>query len=264
MKHNKFYWLRHYLISNFDKITVKRNNLLGGFTLAQTILLVEDEAGLVDSLSSEFSFEGYEVITALDGESAVNTYHENQSSVDLVILDWMLPKLDGLGVLRRIRRESDVPIIMLTARDYKGDKVAGLLGGADDYVTKPFDIEELLARIQVVLRRPRDLKSSQSESVYELDDLKLDTDKRLVTRGTHNIQLTQREFKLLLELIKDTGKTFTRDELLNAVWGVDFDGQPNTVDVYIRYLRNKIDRFPEKKKLIHTIRGVGYSLDILD
>ncbi|MCT4397728.1 response regulator transcription factor [Pediococcus ethanolidurans] len=232
--------------------------------MTKTVLLVEDEKALVDALTSEFQFEDYKVLTALDGVSAVETYFKNQDEIDLIILDWMLPKLDGLGVLRRIRRESDVPIIMLTARDYTGDKVAGLMTGADDYVTKPFDTEELLARMQVVLRRPRQIQTSQEKPIYQLDDLSLDTGKRQVTRGNHHIQLTQREYKLLLEMFRDIGKTFTRDELLDLVWGVDFDGQPNIVDVYIRYLRNKIDKFPNSKKLIHTTRGIGYTLSVND
>ncbi|AMV60375.1 Phosphate regulon transcriptional regulatory protein PhoB (SphR) [Pediococcus damnosus] len=232
--------------------------------MGKTVLLVEDEVGLVDALTSEFQFEDYQVLTALDGVSAVETYLKNQNKIDLIVLDWMLPKLDGLGVLRRVRRESDVPIIMLTARDYTGDKVAGLMSGADDYITKPFDTEELLARMQVVLRRPRQIQTNNKTPIYQLDDLTLDTAKRQVTRGDHHIQLTQREYKLLLEMFKAIGKTFTRDELLDSVWGVDFDGQPNIVDVYIRYLRNKIDKFPDSKKLIHTIRGVGYTLTVND
>ncbi|WP_125979806.1 response regulator transcription factor [Loigolactobacillus iwatensis] len=232
--------------------------------MGKTVLLVEDEKGLVDSLKTEFQFENYQVLTAFDGTSAVTIFNQKQAEIDLIILDWMLPKLDGLGVLRRIRRESDVPIIMLTARDYTGDKVAGLTSGADDYVTKPFDTEELLARMQTVLRRPRQMQAKEPTSIYQLDDLTLNIDKRQVMRGEHNIQLTQREFRLLLEMFKDIGKTFTRDELLDLVWGVDFDGQPNIVDVYIRYLRNKIDRFTDKKKLIHTVRGIGYALSVND
>ncbi|ANK60644.1 response regulator transcription factor [Loigolactobacillus backii] len=232
--------------------------------MGKTVLLVEDEKGLVASLKTEFQFEDYQVLTAFDGLSAVTIFNQKQTEIDLLILDWMLPKLDGLGVLRRIRRESDVPIIMLTARDYTGDKVAGLTSGADDYVTKPFDTEELLARMQTVLRRPRQMQAKETTSIYKLDDLTLNIDKRQVMRGEHNIQLTQREFRLLLALFKDAGKTFTRDELLNLVWGVDFDGQPNIVDVYIRYLRNKIDRFADKKKLIHTVRGIGYVLSVND
>lgn len=175
--------------------------------MTNTVLLVEDERGLVDSLTTEFQFEDYQVISAFDGESAVTTFLSHLPDIDLVVLDWMLPKLDGLGVLRRIRKESDVPVIMLTARDYTDDKVAGLLGGADDYVTKPFDTEELLARMQVVLRRPRMGTGTPENGLYRLDDLTLDATKRQVIRGSHNIQLTQREFNLLHEMFKDVGKT---------------------------------------------------------
>lgn len=225
--------------------------------MTKTILLVEDEAALVESLSTEFEFENYQVLVARDGLSAVHIFSERSTEIDIIILDWMLPKLDGLGVLRRIRNESNVPIIMLTARDYSGDKVAGLLGGADDYVTKPFDTEELLARIQVALRHQ---VAEEPQQLFAIDDLTLDTQRRQVKRGDHNIQLTQREYNLLKALFDDVGKTFTRDELLDIVWGVDFDGEPNIVDVYIRYLRNKIDSFPDKPKLIHTTRGIGYAL----
>ncbi|AVK61534.1 DNA-binding response regulator [Lactobacillus sp. CBA3605] len=227
--------------------------------MKKTILLVEDEPGLADSLATEFQFEDYEVIKAADGLQAVTLFHENQNEINLIILDWMLPKLDGLGVLRRIRRQSlTVPVIMLTARDYVGDKVAGLQGGADDYVTKPFDIEELLARMQVALRHQEN--HVDDSQYYRLADLNLDVKTKQVSRHEQNIQLTQREFQLLLELFKHSGETCTREELLNAVWGIDFEGQPNIVDVYVRYLRNKIDCNPHEIKLIQTVRGVGYAL----
>lgn len=225
--------------------------------MMETILLVEDELGLADSLKTEFQFEDYQVLSAFDGEEALEIYHDNQDHIDLIILDWMLPKLDGLGVLRRIRRVSQVPVIMLTARDYVGDKVAGLKGGADDYVTKPFDIEELLARIQVALRRQ--IKPSIDSKFYRMDDLTLDVTTKQVTRGQKNIRLTQREFQVLLELFKHEDEPISRDELLNNVWGIDFEGQPNIVDVYVRYLRNKIDNKSDVK-LIQTIRGMGYVL----
>lgn len=230
--------------------------------MGQTVLLVEDEAGLVVSLKTEFQFEAYTVLTAGDGLTALAIFEQQADQIDLIILDWMLPKLDGLGVLRRIRRKSQVPVIMLTARDYVGDKVAGLLGGADDYVTKPFEIEELLARMQVVLRRQ--VQPTPPTTTYVLADLTLDTDKRQVMRGTHHLQLTQREFQLLHVMFKAVGKTFTRDELLDEVWGVDFEGQPNIVDVYIRHLRHKVDAFPDQPKLIQTVRGVGYALMATD
>ncbi|GHV96988.1 DNA-binding response regulator [Lactobacillus nasalidis] len=221
-----------------------------------TILLVEDEPGLAQSLNKEFQFEGYQVILAGDGEQAVDEFEKFQAEISLVLLDWMLPKLDGLGVLRRIRRISQVPVIMLTARDYAGDKVSGLKSGADDYVTKPFDIEELLARMEAVLRRAR---PSGGQEEYSLKGLTLNLKSREVIREGQIIQLTQREFLLLSEFMRRAGQVLTRDELLDAVWGADFDGQPNTVDVYVRLLRQKIDRnFSEK--LLHTVRGVGYML----
>ncbi|ETA73647.1 response regulator transcription factor [Ligilactobacillus equi] len=224
--------------------------------MKETILLVEDEVALAESLKLELEFEDYQVLTANDGLQALEVFQANATQISLIILDWMLPRLDGLGVLRRIRKDYQVPVIMLTARDYVGDKVAGLKGGADDYVTKPFDIEELLARIEVILRR---LTSSTNLKTYRLGGLSLDEKSRQVVRDGQAILLTQREFQLLLELFKNQGEVCTRDELLDKVWGIDFDGQPNTVDVYIRLLRNKIDKNFDKK-LLQTVRGLGYML----
>ncbi|MFH5811693.1 response regulator transcription factor [Companilactobacillus sp. FL22-1] len=225
--------------------------------MKKTILLVEDEESLISYLQPELEFEDYQVLTATDGEMGWKTFQEYQSEIDLVILDWMIAKLDGLEVLRRIRKQSDKPVIMLTARDYVGDKVAGLDSGADDYITKPFEIEELLARIRVVLRHEK--KSSEKLTVYQIKDLVLDTKSRQVKRNGKIVQLTQREYELLLILLKNINETLTRDELLNDVWGVDFEGQPNIVDVYVRYLRHKIDIDPEDS-IIKTVRGVGYTL----
>lgn len=225
--------------------------------MTNKILLVEDEDALSSYLIPELKFEDYQVLLAQDGLEALQLYDNNRGNLDLIILDWMLPKLDGLEVLRRIRKNDDIPIIMMTARDYVGDKVAGLDSGADDYITKPFEIEELLARIRVMLRHEN--RHPQQNQLYTLEDLSLDTKSRQVSRGNQLIQLTQREYELLLTLIQHAGETLTRDELLDTVWGVDFEGQPNVVDVYIRYLRNKVDRaYP--KQLIHTVRGVGHVL----
>ncbi|ANK58824.1 MULTISPECIES: response regulator transcription factor [Loigolactobacillus] len=225
--------------------------------MRRTILLVEDEESLISFLQTELKFEDYAVIVARDGKEALTDYTSKSRQINLILLDWMLPKLDGLEVMRRIRRHDDVPIIMMTARDYVGDKVAGLDNGADDYITKPFEIEELLARIRVALRRDKK-QNNASQTSYKIADLLLDTKSRQVRRAGKVIQLTQREYDLLLSLIKHKEETLTRDELLNLVWGVDFQGQLNIVDVYIRYLRNKIDF--ENKPLIHTVRGVGYTL----
>ncbi|WP_225421387.1 response regulator transcription factor, partial [Levilactobacillus fuyuanensis] len=183
----------------------------------------------------------------------------NRGQLDLIILDWMLPKLDGLGVLRRIRRNDDLPVIMMTARDYVSDKVTGLDTGADDYITKPFDLEELLARVRVILRH-RQVTTPATQQLH-VGQLMVDTRSRQVRNGGELIQLTQREYDLLLCLMKNAGETLTRDDLLDQVWGVDFEGQPNIVDVYIRYLRHKLAAGNVNvTDLIHTVRGVGYVL----
>jgi len=221
------------------------------------ILLVDDEASVVDFLQQELVFEDYQVVTAADGQAAYDTYQQQKDSLDLIILDWMLPKMDGLEVLLRIRKHDEIPVIMMTARDYVSDKVAGLDGGADDYITKPFDTEELLARVRVILRHEERQQSVKER--YQFADLELNTKARQVKRNQRLIQLTQREYDLLLALLKNAPETLTRDELLDQVWGVDFDGQPNIVDVYVRYLRHKVDTEADSK-LIHTVRGVGYCL----
>lgn len=228
------------------------------------ILLVEDEASLANFISEELRFEGYDVVYAADGEQALNLFEEHQDKITLMLLDWMLPKYDGITVARRIRRKSQVPIIMMTARDQLTDKVTGLDAGTDDYITKPFDIEELLARIRVVVRREEQLKQLQQQPlIYHYEDLILDLTKRVVERFGEVIQLTQKEFDLLNELIKRAEEVLTRDELLNAVWGYDYFGQTNVVDVYIRSLRNKMDYEPTQR-LIQTVRGVGYVLRTSD
>ncbi|WP_261810468.1 response regulator transcription factor [Levilactobacillus humaensis] len=225
--------------------------------MKNTILLVEDEEGLASYVAKELTFEDFTVITAADGEEAWETYQEKRDDLLLILLDWMLPKMDGMQVLRWIRKHDDLPVIMMTARDYLGDKVTGLDTGADDYITKPFEIEELLARIRVIQRRSE--HQTGRDQAYHLGDLTLVTKTRQVDRGGRNLQLTQREYDLLLFLLQHPGQVFTRDELLDNVWGVDFLGQQNVVDVYIGYLRNKID-VGDAPHLFHTVRGVGYSL----
>ncbi|KRL95340.1 response regulator transcription factor [Levilactobacillus hammesii] len=226
--------------------------------MAGTVLIVEDDEALLASLTTELQFEDYTVLNATDGKLALATYESNRGHLDLIILDWMLPELDGLGVLRRIRKHDDIPVIMMTARDYVGDKVAGLDTGADDYITKPFEIEELLARIRVILRHQH--RQSTADSQLHVGDITLNTRSRQVQRNGNLVQLTQREYELLLVLMKNAGQTMTRDELLDAVWGVDFEGQPNVVDVYVRYLRHKLDEDHAAVPLIHTVRSVGYVL----
>lgn len=222
------------------------------------LLLVEDEEGLADSLSTEFQLEGIQVTQAHDGLEALEIFNDQPDQFDVIILDWMLPRLDGFSVLRKIRKESDVQIIMLTARDYIGDKLAGLTNGADDYITKPFETEELLARIEIAKRHgQRPLEENQELRVA---DLIVDIKKKRVSENGIIIPLTQREFDLLVVLITHENEPCTRDYLLDTVWGVDFEGQPNILDVYIKNLRNKLDQNEDQPKLIHTIRGTGYML----
>ena len=223
-----------------------------------TLLLVEDEAGLADSLQTEFELEDMNVIWAKDGQEALDKFHANEARVNIIILDWMLPKLDGYSVLRHIRKTSQVPIIMLTARDYIGDKVAGLTGGADDYLTKPFEMEELIARVEVALRHGQPVAETVKQ--YSVADLTVNTDTKRVTRSGQIITLTQREYDLLVALISHQDQPCSRDELLDTVWGKDFEGQPNILDVYVRNLRNKMDSQAGAPKLIHTVRGIGYML----
>nr|WP_205597247.1 response regulator transcription factor [Weissella paramesenteroides] len=220
--------------------------------------MVEDEEGLADSLKTELELEDMVVIWAKDGQEALDLFHEHEQELNLIILDWMLPKLDGFSVLRRIRKHSQMPVIMLTARDYIGDKVAGLTGGADDYMTKPFEVEELLARIEVSLRHSQ--KTDHQAKIYTIGDLTVDTTTKRVSRHNKIIPLTQREYELLVVLVMNEDEACSRDGLLDEVWGVDFEGQPNILDVYVRNLRSKIDADPSNQKLIHTVRGVGYML----
>ena len=224
-------------------------------TAKPRILVVEDEASLARFLQLELNHEGYRVETAQNGYEALGRISEGRW--DLVLLDIMLPGLDGFEVCRRIRKQRNVPIIMLTARDATLDKVKGLDTGADDYVTKPFVIEELLARIRV---RLRSLPAARQEgNKLVVGDLVICRDTRQVTRNGQSISLTRREFDLLAYLAENAGLVLGRDTILARVWGYDYYGNNNVVDVYIRYLRAKIDE-PFSNRLLHTVRGVGYTL----
>ncbi len=221
------------------------------------ILIVEDERKIARFLELELKHEGYEVETAGDGRTGLDLALNH--APDLLVLDLMLPELSGIEVCRRLRHESDVPIIMLTAKDDVSDKVMGLDMGADDYMTKPFAIEELLARIRVALRKPREQAAAPAEEDAKLSagKLVLDPASYAVRYGEEPVTLTKKEFDLLRYLMENRGKAVTRDELLNNVWGYEYAGDTNVVDVYIRYLRHKIDeRFGIHT--IQTIRGVGY------
>ncbi len=222
----------------------------------QKILIVEDERKLARYLELELTHEGYEIRLAYDGRTALKAHEEWNS--DLIILDLMLPELSGIEVCRRVRQKDGVPIIMLTAKDDVSDKVMGLDMGADDYMTKPFAIEELLARIRVALKRHSSNGAKQKDSrILSEGALRLDRDSREITYEGRAVQLTKKEFDLLEYLMLHRNIALSRNELLDKVWGYSYAGDTNVVDVYIRYLRCKIDD-PFGVKLIHTVRGVGY------
>ena len=226
-----------------------------------TILIVEDEKKIARFLELELKHEGYEVLTAFDGRSGLETAIE--ADPDLLILDLMLPELSGIEVCRRLRHSSDLPIIMLTAKDDVSDKVMGLDMGADDYVTKPFAIEELLARIRVALkkRRVKDVQNPErQEHILTVGCISIDTASWQVHVRNEPVALTKKEFDTLKYLMEHRGTAVTRDQLMNEVWGYEYIGDSNIVDVYIRYLRHKIDD-QYGIKTIHTIRSVGYLFD---
>jgi two-component system response regulator ArlR len=220
------------------------------------ILVVEDDPGISRFLELELKHEGFTVSIVGDGRSALATA-ENEAP-NLIILDVMLPELNGIEVCRRIRMRSDVPIIMLTARDAVTDTITGLDVGADDYITKPFRIEELLARIRAALRRAPSAGRTGSEEIM-VGELRISTAERRVWQGDEELNLTKREFDLLEYLSRNRGIVLSRDNLLENVWGWAAEVETNTVDVYIQYLRRKIDRSRESA-LIRTVRGVGYTI----
>lgn len=221
--------------------------------MADKILIVEDEEKIARFVELELMHEGYEVDKAFDGRTGLDKALTGNYS--LIILDIMLPKLNGLEVLRRVRKEYQTPVIMLTARDAVMDKVAGLDAGADDYLTKPFAIEELLARIRVALKRKNIVEFETRKMT--IGDVTLDVDRHEVSVMGEQVELTNREFELLHVLMENKGIVMDREKLINQVCGYDFVGETNTIDVYIRYLRAKIDdRYGIK--LISTVRGVGY------
>lgn len=217
------------------------------------ILLIEDEEKLARFVELELVHEGYEVDKAFDGRTGLTMAQSGK--YDLALLDIMLPELNGLEVLRRLRKTSSLPVIMLTARDAVMDKVTGLDMGADDYVTKPFSIEELLARIRTAVRKGAQVK--KEGDTLSCGSLKMDVMRHLVTVGETEVELTNREFSLLKYLLENKTIVLSREQLLEKVWGYDYAGETNVVDVYVRYLRNKIDD-PFALKLIGTVRGVGY------
>jgi DNA-binding response OmpR family regulator len=218
------------------------------------ILLVEDEVKLARFIELELGSEGYRVSVAHDGMTGLALVRESEP--DLAILDWMLPGLTGVELCRRMRSTGiKIPVILLTARDEVGDRVTGLDAGADDYLVKPFSIEELLARIRAHLRRTQETDTD----LLQFEDLSLNRRTREVHRGSRSIDLTAKEFDLLQYLMSHPRQVFTRDQILENIWGYDFLGDSNIIEVYVRYLRLKLEQENEKR-LIHTARGVGYSL----
>lgn len=222
-----------------------------GWRMDERILIIEDDEEILRVLKRVLTYEGYIVDTALTGKAGMILAQEQRP--DLVILDWMLPNMDGLEVSRRLQKLGNQPILMLTAKDTTQDRVEGLDAGADDYVVKPFEIEELLARIRALLRRT----AADRVKVLEFEDLTLDSSTRKAQRGDRVIDLTAKEYDLLELFMRHPNQVMTREVIFDRVWDYDFGGESNVLDVYIRYLRQKLEEDGDSR-LIFTVRGVGY------
>jgi DNA-binding response OmpR family regulator len=220
------------------------------------LLIVDDDVNLRHTLGYAFRQEGFEVVTADDGDQAIVSFR--QSHPDLIILDVMLPGRDGFEVARALRRESDVPVIMLTARDSELDKVVGLEIGADDYLAKPFSTRELIARVRAMLRRTRRAEPARGDTRIEMEELVLDGGRHRVMLGEKEIDLKPKEFDLLAFFMGHAGQVFGREQLLASVWGYDFAGDSRTVDTHVKTLREKLGDSAERPRWIETVRGVGY------
>lgn len=228
--------------------------------MGSKILIVEDDQVLLDVLKYNITKEGYNVVAATDGIQALEV--ARGSKPDLILLDIMLPKMSGFDVCRILRKETTTPILMLTAKDEEVDKIVGLEIGADDYMTKPFSMRELLARIRAMLRRAEMIKPKPvEEAVLRISDLEVDLARHQATLSGTKLDLTPKEFDLLVFLARNRGLVFSREQLLERVWGYDYAGDTRTVDVHIRWLREKIEVNPAKPKRLVTIRGVGYKLE---
>jgi two-component system response regulator MprA len=219
--------------------------------MKERILIIEDDEAIVRVLRRSLAYEGYTVDAATDGESGLSLARD--AHPDLVVLDWMLPGMDGLEVCQRLRGGGNIPILMLTAKDTVQDRVQGLDAGADDYMVKPFQLDELLARVRALLRRTQ----PERIPVLSFSDMNLDTSTRLAMRKGRAISLTAKEYDLLELFLRHPRQVLTREMIFDRVWGYDFGGESNVLDVYIRYLRQKLELEGESR-LIHTVRGVGY------
>ena len=224
--------------------------------MEKKVLVVDDERLIVKGIRFSLEQEGMEVDTAFDGEEAIEKAREKD--YDIILLDIMLPKLDGLQVCQQIREFSNVPIIMLTAKGDDMDKIMGLEYGADDYITKPFNILEVKARIKAIMRRTVSQSGSNKEMILEAGTMKLDLDERRVYIEEKEMNLTSKEYDVLELLAKNANHVYSREKLLHLVWGVDYPGDVRTVDVHIRRLREKIEKNPSEPKFVHTKWGVGY------
>ena len=217
----------------------------------KNILIVEDEANISDFIKLELEYEGYSVCVKSDGREGLQEAIRN--NYDLIILDIMLPSMNGFEICRRLKKERNTPVIMLSAKDSVMDKVNGLQIGADDYIAKPFAIEELIARIEVVMRRQENFNNY----IVKFKDIIIDRNSRIVKKNNEEINLTNKEYELLMILINNKDKVVTRDEILQEIWGYDFEPETNVTDVYIRYLRTKLNP-SNKEEYIQTVRSVGY------
>lgn len=223
--------------------------------MSEHILIIEDDTSIANMLRRGLIFEGFDAVTAASGPEGLDLARDRMP--DLVVLDWMLPGLDGLEVCRRLRAASrDVPILMLTAKEAVPDRVSGLDAGADDYMVKPFAFEELVARVRALLRRNR---PADTPDILHFADLELDTGTRLARRGERTFDLTAKEYDLLFLFMRHPRQVMTRDQIFDDVWGYDFGGESNIIEVYVRYLRTKLEAGGEPR-LLHTARGVGYAL----
>jgi two-component system OmpR family response regulator len=229
--------------------------------MSSKILVVEDDRNLLDTIKYNLRKEGYDVITAVDGAEALDV--ASREKPNLIILDLMLPKVSGFEVCRILRKEMTVPILMLTAKAEETDKIVGLEIGADDYMTKPFSLRELLARVRAMLRRAKmvEMQPGPEEALLRVGDIEVDIARHQASKGATTLELTPKEFDLLAFLVRNRGFVFSRDQLLEKVWGYDFAGDTRTVDVHIRWLRQKIEPDPSNPKHLVTVRGTGYKLE---